>query len=139
MSLVEINWNPGRKELRNFGIIALAVTAVASAVLCFFVEAEIQWVVLPPLIGIIILVVCLVSGKLGRLIYLAMSLAALPIGLVISVALLAAFYFLLLTPVAVVFRLFGRDLLNRRFEPDAGSYWIKRSEPEAVERYFRQF
>lgn len=49
-------------------------------------------------------------------------------------------YFGAVTPMAVVMRLWGRDALNRRFEPEAASYWIRREPPgpppETMERQF---
>jgi hypothetical protein len=52
---------------------------------------------------------------------------------------MAAFYYLLLTPVGLVFRLIGRDPLRRRFDRNATTYWIARRPPETSDRYFHQF
>ncbi len=62
----------------------------------------------------------------------------MPIGFVVSFILLAAFYFLLLTPVALVFRLIGRDALGRRFDAVAPSYWVPHKPSEDMRRYFHQ-
>jgi len=52
---------------------------------------------------------------------------------------MAAFYFGLITPLGLVFRLIGRDLLCRRFDPKARSYWVPHQQAKKVERYFQQF
>lgn len=53
---------------------------------------------------------------------------------------LCVMFYLILTPVGIVMRLFGRDPLSRRFDRDAGSYWTapdKRiSSKEGYERLF---
>jgi len=40
-------------------------------------------------------------------------------------------FFLVLTPVALVTRVFKKDLLHLRFDPAADSYWIVREQGEA--------
>ncbi|WP_457445547.1 hypothetical protein [Roseateles sp. P5_E4] len=42
---------------------------------------------------------------------------------------LGLLYFGLFTPTGYAMRVFGRDVLNRRFDPSAGSYWAERSPP----------
>ena len=38
-------------------------------------------------------------------------------------------FFLAVTPTAVIMRVLGKDLLNRRLDPAAESYWIERRPP----------
>jgi hypothetical protein len=68
-----------------------------------------------------------------------MTLAALPIGLVINMLLMGVFYFLILTPLGLFFKAVGRDVLNRRFEAHAKTYWIKRQQNKTPQSYFHQF
>jgi hypothetical protein len=139
MSMVEINWNPKPKELRNFGIIALIATAVISLVLYLIKGLGIQWILIITGIGFAIFLCSLTSGKLTRMIYLGLTLGTLPIGWVVSFILLAIFYFLILTPLGLIFRLIGRDPLHRNFDSKTESYWLRRSPPNTIERYFHQF
>jgi len=140
MSLVEINWRPKHKELRNFGIIAMIASAVISLLLYVLKGLGIQWVLIISGIGFIIFLSSITSAKLTRVIYLGLTLATLPIGLVVSFLLLAIFYFLVLTPLGLVFRLVGRgDPLGRKFDSATDSYWLSRHPPEALDRYFHQF
>jgi hypothetical protein len=139
MSLVEITWNPERRELRKFGVIALVVLTAASAILHFLVKATFPWSGLPFCAGLTIFVISLISAPTTRYIYLALTFAALPIGMVVSFLLLAVFYFAILTPVGLVFRLLNRDLLARRFESERESYWTRRTPAEKPERYLNQF
>jgi len=139
MALIDINWRPDKRDLRKFGLIAVIVLGVASVLLWLVFKAG---VVLPCVVfagGVCIFIVSLISAKATRIIYLILTLAAVPIGLVMNVILMSAFYFLILTPVGMVFRIFGRDVLNRRFEPGAKSYWVKRRQIDTAEHYFHQF
>jgi hypothetical protein len=138
MSLVEINWNPENKELRKFGLIAIIVLGVAGIILRFVLGVTGIVALFIAAAGLFIFIVTLISARAGRIIYLAMTLAALPIGLVMSVLLLGTFYFLVLTPVGLVFKLLGRDPLVRKFEPDSPTYWTTRKHTDDHERYFHQ-
>lgn len=139
MSLIEVNWRPNNKQLRGFGKIALVALAIISVVLYLVKGLEIRWVLAIAAVGLAIFASSLISLRLTRAIYLGLVVATLPIGLVVSFVLLAAFYFLLLTPLAFVFRLIGRDPLRRKFDSGAESYWLTHDPPQGPERYFRQF
>ena len=139
MSLTKIIWNPGRKELRSFGKIALIATALISILLYLLKGLAVQWALTIFGIGFVIFLSSLACLKLARMIYVSLMAATLPIGFVVSFILLAAFYFLLLTPLALVFRLIGRDPLHRKIDSAANSYWVTRCPPGALDRYFQQF
>lgn len=139
MSLIEINSQPSRKDLRNFATIALVATALVALVLHLLKGLSLQWSAIIFAVGLSIFLISLISTRLTRIIYVGLIVATLPIGYVVSFTVLAAFYFLLLTPLALIFRLVGRDTLGRKFDPDADSYWVRRQPPQSLDRYFRQF
>ena len=139
MSLVEIDWNPKSKQLQSFGKIALVASAVISLLLYLLKGVAIQWVLIIFASGFIIFIISMISLKLTKMIYLGMILVTLPIGWVVSFILLSAFYFLLLAPLGLIFRLIGRDPLCRKFDPNAKSYWLSRQQPKGPEQYFHQF
>jgi hypothetical protein len=139
MSLIDINWRPEKRELRKFGLIAIVVLGAASILLRFVFKVETALPTAIFIAGLCIFIISLISAKITRIIYLAMTLAALPIGLVINVLSMGVLYFLILTPLGFVFKAIGRDVLNRRFETQAKTYWIKRKQNQNIERYFHQF
>jgi hypothetical protein len=138
MSLIEIDWNPGRRQLRVFGLSAMAASVVLAGVFVLVWGLAIVWAIAALAVGGAILLCSLVSPRVARLIYVALSAVGLPIGFVVSFILLAAFYFLLLTPIALVFRLIGRDSLHRRFDRGSDSYWVPRKPTASLDRYFHQ-
>jgi hypothetical protein len=139
MSLVEIDWNPKQKQLRSFGKIALVASTVIALLLYLLKGIALKWVLIIFGFGLIIFIISMISLKLTKMIYLGMILFTLPIGYVVSFILLALFYFLLLAPLGLIFRLIGRDPLNRRFDPNKKSYWLSRQSPKGPEQYFHQF
>jgi len=139
MSLIEVNWRPNSKQLRGFGIVAFVASGVISLALYLLKGLAIQWALTILGVGFVIFLSSLACLKLARMIYVSLMAATLPIGFVVSFILLAAFYFLLLTPLALFFRLIGRDTLHRKFDSAANSYWVARRSPEGLDRYFQQF
>jgi hypothetical protein len=139
MSLIQINTNPNRRELNQFGFIWLGFLALFGLIAHFKfglpLAARWLWVaaVVVPIIG------WLVPGFM-RVVFLGMSYLAWPIGFVVSHVVLAVVFYLVMTPIGFLMRLLGYDSMKRSFDPEAKSYWIERSA-ERVEskRYFRQF
>ena len=72
MSLIEINWNPNRKELRRFGVIALIASVLISLLLYVLKGLGIQWISIIFVVGLIIFLSSMISLKLTRGIYLGL-------------------------------------------------------------------
>lgn len=139
MFLAEINWHPNRKELRMFAIIALIAAILVALLLWRFKGLGIGWSAAIISLGMAVLLGSFISLRLTRLMYLGLTLATRPIGMLINFLLLATFYFGILTPLALIFRLIGRDTLHRKFDPDTESYWITHRQPDNLDRYYNQF
>ena len=150
--LVEIEWHPTDRQLRVFGVSGLLASIAGALVLSFIWGVAVLWAILVLAAGAAIFLCSLTSTKVTRILYVALTLVGMPLGLVVSLILLAAFYFLLLTPLALFFRLIGRDPLcrswrgrpaleRRRQGQDAlaTSYWVPHKSNEDAERYFHQF
>ena len=50
------------------------------------------------------------------------------LGRIIAPLVMAIVYFLILTPISLLVRLFGKDLIGMKFSNDIKSYWIKRKK-----------
>ena len=137
--LIEIEWHPTRRQLRLFGASGLLASIVAALALHFVWGAAVLWAAVVLATGAALCLCSLIAPAVTRILFIGLTLVAMPFGFVSSLLLLAAFYFLLLTPLALVFRLIGRDALCRRFDPAAESYWVPHRSNEDLERYFHQF
>lgn len=144
MALIDVNWRPSERQLRQFATISLAGFGVIGCVVAWRNGAwtgEGPWTV--PLVlwiaGIAIGVSGLTFPRAVRPVYVVLMAVALPIGWVVTHGILVMLYFGVFTPIALAFRLVGHDPLRRRFDPDADSYWIERPPHPAPGRYFRQF
>ena len=139
MSVIEINTNPTQRELNQFGFIWMGFVAFFGVIAAFkFHNPSLAlglWVA-----AVVVPVVGWVFPRFMRWVFLGMSYLAFPIGFVVSHVVLAVVYYLVLTPIGLLTRLFGYDSMKRRFDSEAKSYWVERSA-SAVDskRYFRQF
>ncbi len=148
MALHAIEWNPTRRQLRIFALTGTAVLGLLGlwawtrqAIFGVGLSPESAEVLAGGLWGVAaaLAVMAVAYPPLLRPLHVAVSIVTFPIGFVVSHVLLAVVFFLVLTPVALVMRLIGRDTLTRCFEPDATSYWQPTETPTDPKRYFRQF
>jgi len=139
MAVIEINRNPTRRQLNQFGFIWLGFLVLFGAIARFKLDAPNLalglWVA-----ALVVPVVGWLIPSVMRAVFLGMSYAAWPIGFVVSHVILALVYYLVFTPVGLAMRIFGYDPMKRGFDEDVSSYWVTR-DPAAAEpkRYFRQF
>ena len=138
MKWSDIQFKPTKKVLRQF----------AAAWLVFFLAwAAVQWLKRGhPRTALVLGALAVVVGGLGlvvptaiRWIYVGCTIVAFPVGWVVSLVMLAVMFYCVITPVALFFRLRGRDLLHRAPPQDAASFWTPKSLPLDVGRYFRQY
>ena len=74
-----------------------------------------------------------------RWLFVGATVAAFPIGWVMTQVVLAVMFYVVLTPLALVFRWRGRDELQLRPKPEQTSFWITRHPERDVRRYLKQF
>ena len=75
----------------------------------------------------------------SRALFLGLSVLLLPLGFVISHALIAVIYYLVFTPLALVLRMTGRDVIGKRLDRGAASYWHHRDGRRPLSSYFKLY
>jgi hypothetical protein len=97
-------------------------------------------------VGIAVGVIAVVVGGLGlirpaavRWLFVGATVLTFPIGWVVSQIMLAVMFYGIITPLALLFRLRGRDLLSRKPAPNRASFWMPKPTPEDMRAYFRQY
>ncbi len=139
MPLVRFNWNPSPKELQGFRLVALGVLPAVAVILHTFKHVTWPWSACVAGAGVFIWASGLISLTLTRWIFVGLMAVTCPIGFVVSHVIMAVFFFGLLAPVGLIFRLMGRDVLNRKYDPSAPTYWRPHKPVHDQERYFQQF
>lgn len=75
-----------------------------------------------------------------KYIYIAWMGLAFTLGFLMSNVILTLFFYLLVTPIGLLARLFGKDFLARKLDRQATSYWIPcPKETKTSQSYERQF
>lgn len=145
MKMVSINFDPTEKMLRQFGwICAFFLPLLAWAFTgrprpWNSAAADWKWVGIFLIIGIAIALIGMAFPKFIKPIFVGLSIVTFPIGLVLSEVILFLFFFVVFLPFGLVFKLIGRDAMERRFEPAKATYWVAKRQPANVRQYFRQF
>jgi len=81
----------------------------------------------------------LARPALMRWLFIAATVITFPIGWVISQLVLLLMFLLVITPVALLMRLRGRDILQLKRPPDHVSLWKQRPERTEPGRYLKQY
>ena len=142
----EINWNPDRKAVKEFGRIVLIVSVVVVP-LAFGLHAWLDnerasgfFQFLSRLFSVFFCLglVSLLLPTIGKYIYKVWYFLSACIGMVITNVLLLLFFYAFFTPLAILMRyVFRRDPL--KLKQPSESMWNDHSNPSAVTRYYRQY
>lgn len=114
---------------RLFGLVMGAIfliLAVVPLVLGSSLKPVLFWVA-GSLLGVA--VVCPLLLKWPKVIWFFITRK---IAFVVNYCLLAVIFFGVVTPVALFFKMVGRDALSRKWDPSAASYWVNRDPKEAA-------
>lgn len=135
--MLEMDWNPGTRQLRVFAAAGLVILAIILLVLWTGGGVSRQAAVLLgiPAVGA---VYGLIFPQSLRFVYVLSATVTAPIGWVVSNIILAILFYAVLTPVALAMRAVGRDPLSLRKGKDEPSCWSKKSQPSGIEDYVRQ-
>jgi hypothetical protein len=134
MMLVEINWKPTVRQLRQFGLTCL----VALPTLGWLWGGSgpvIGWLAA---VGLGLALAGLIWPRSVRPLFLALMIVTIPIGTVVGELAMLLIYLAVFFPMAIIFRLMKRDALQRSFDRQAASYWQPKECPRPPASYYRQ-
>lgn len=138
MAVIEINKNPSQKELAWFGLMFLAFFGLIGGMVWWRFQAQTAAYTLWGVAAAIVAAYYAVPS-LRKPIYLGWLYAAYPIGWVISHLVMGIIFYLFFTPLALVFRVIGRDALACGIDKNAKTYWVEHRTGGDPKRYFKQF
>lgn len=110
-------------ELKKFGFILSAVVCAMGVIFSFKHKAIHIWPFASSALFFMTSIGFPICLKPIHWILMRISFA---IGWVNTKILLFLIFYLIVTPIGLVMRIFGKDLLNQRIERNKSSYWIKR-------------
>lgn len=147
MALIDIDLRPGETALRIFGWAAFGVFGLLGGLIWWlgglpvwsFPEAAPLVALVLAAIGLLAGLFSLLAPRANRPLYVGLILVTYPIGFVVSFVTLALLFYAMILPLGLLFRLVGRDPLERTLDPDAVSYWLPHPGIAPAKRYFQQF
>ena len=145
--IVDTNWKPTDRVLRQFGFIALAAFGVlagsAWAERLIFSGGlgsnRIYVASILAALAVFSLAASLTLPRANLPLYLGLTLLSYPVGIVLSYVIMALLFYVVFAPIAIVMRLAGRDPLHRKADRAAASYWVTVESRRETKSYFRQF
>jgi hypothetical protein len=138
MQWSDISFAPATRVLRQFAGIWLFFFALLACVQGL-VSHNLALAALFGVLAVVIGIPGLIHPPVIRPVYVGAMVLTFPIGWTVSKVLLACLFYGLFTPVALIFRLTGRDILCRRHRPEKETYWSPKAMPSDPQRYFRPF
>jgi hypothetical protein len=145
--MIEIDFNPDDRTLRQFGWIALVgfggIALLAWFELLIFsfgLGAARPWVAgIAAGLGLLAGLFSLAYPRANRPIFVGLAVITFPIGFVLSYVILGFLFYVLIAPVGLFMRVIGRDPLHRSYAREAPSYWSECRAARPRESYFKQF
>lgn len=142
----EVKWNPDLTERRKFAqslVIGFPILALVFLVIGRVVkgnwDANLHFSVWLGVCGATAGLIFWALPRISRPFYVIWYFIACCIGIVVANVLMAGFYYLVFTPIALLRRLAGKPALSRRFERGTATYWKDTKPVTDAKRYYRQF
>jgi hypothetical protein len=137
MQWADVTAAPSAKKLRQFAALWLVFFVGLALVRLWHGRQDVETATLAAF-GVTIGMLGLIWPAAIRVVYTGWMIAAFPIGWTVSRVMLAALFYGVFTPVAVVFRMIGRDPLALRRRGDLETYWTAKPGIADPRDYFRQ-
>jgi hypothetical protein len=138
MAIVDINWNPSRKELKTFSLLLIVFFAIVAG-LTSGKGAAIETACLIAGGGAVVGIAGVLSPAFIRVVYVVWMAAVFPIGFVVSNVVLALVFYGVVWPIGLMTKLTGRNALQLGLDRKAKTYWNVRPPMKDPRRYFRQY
>ncbi len=135
MAILDFNFNPSHRQLRQFGAICL----VAVPLVAWLWTGNAVIVGWAAVVGFVLCGTGLFVPGFLKPLFLGLTIITLPIGLVVGEAAMLLIYFGVFLPMSIVLRIVGRDSLRRRSQAGEESHWQQRKQPTGVRNYYHQF
>lgn len=137
MTWADIPFHPPARTLRQFAAIGAGLLVAVAAVQAAAFGR--------PGVAVALGGAAALVGVVGRVrptalrpVFVGMMVVTFPVNWLVTRLILAALFYGVFTPLGVIFKVIGRDALDRRLRPDLDTYWAPKPAAADVRSYFRQ-
>lgn len=125
------------KDIINFAMLIGGIIALIGLVSLFNRSSAFMFLI--PF-GLIFMLLGFIAPVIIKPLYFVWMSLSVILGYISTRVILALLYYLIITPIGIIFKLMGKDLLNLKFDKKAETYWIKREiKPYDKKETERQF
>jgi hypothetical protein len=125
------------REWRKVTLLSAAPVAVIVTLLCWWKHTLTQTTWFGSLIALALVMVCACAKpRWFRGYYRVSNKAGFWLSQTIGLLVLAIFFFVVMTPIGLAMRLFGKDTLRLKRPRDAETYWNAAKSPGPLDRLF---
>ncbi len=126
-----------KKTVRKFGIIFAVILLAIGGWLWYRSHAWWPWFTGA---GAAMMVIAVAAANALMPLYKGMTIFSIIIGYFVSRLILTLMFVVFFIPIGLLMRLFGKDLLDKKLNKKATSYWLKKENtPFSKEKYERLF
>ena len=108
---------------RNFGLVFFIVFLIVSIWPLTYEEPIRIW---SAIISLVFLILGLMNSKLLTPLNKLWFKFGMILGAIVSPVVMGVVFFLVVTPIGLIMKIMGKDLLNKKYDKKKRTYWIKR-------------
>ena len=117
------NIKSGKKELRQFGV---TISVVLGLLGCWFLWREKPWYLYFFIVSFAFLFFGLLLPSFLKPLHKLWMTIGLVLGWIVTEVIMIILFYLVVTPIGLFMKMRGKDILNKKFDKNAESYWIPR-------------
>ena len=127
----------GDRDLRKFGLVVGGVFAGLGLLFLWRHKGHYPYLLWP---GVVLMVLGVVGPRALKWVYILWMSVAFVLGFVMAHVILTLLFILMITPIGLFARVFGKDFLSLKLDRGARTYWIRRErQSRSAAEYERQF
>jgi Saxitoxin biosynthesis operon protein SxtJ len=129
---------PSSRDLTILGLLFLLLGAAVGGSQLLWKGAASGWYWI--IAGVVLCLLRLITPLFRQLYSLWLAFSVI-LGYFVSRILLTIIFFIVITPMGLIFRILGKDPMDRKMDRNAVSYWTRREQETdtSIERYEKQF
>ena len=126
-----------KKDLRKFGLTVGGVIVLISVLLFYFAKSSAIYFAV---VGVFLVLAGLIYPRILKTLNKVWMGLAITLGFIMSRVILTILFYLVLTPISFIARIFGKKFMILKYDKSAKTYWEERSiiqkKPIDYERQF---